>query len=170
MRKTASTSMNRPTVAGARRRNNQRGRGARRICQKPSGSRAPARAPGRREWEIVRVTGTAQREAWMTRTSPPVEEVRADLWSVPVPIPDSPLRYTLNYLIAAEGGLVIVDPGWDTDAGWNALAEGLKAAGASSADVTGIVVTHIHPDHHGLSARLRAASGAWVAMHPAERE
>jgi len=106
----------------------------------------------------------------MTRTSPPVEEVRADLWSVPVPIPDSPLRYTLTYLIAAEGGLVVVDPGWDTDAGWNALAEGLKAAGASSADVTGIVVTHIHPDHHGLSARLRAASGAWVAMHPAERE
>ena len=27
----------------------------------------------------------------------------ADLWSVPVPIPDSPLRYTLTYLIAAEG-------------------------------------------------------------------
>jgi len=55
----------------------------------------------------------------MARTSPPVEEVRADLWSVPVPIPDSPLRYTLTYLIAAEGGLVVVDPGWDTDAGWD---------------------------------------------------
>jgi len=96
--------------------------------------------------------------------------VRADLWSVPVPIPDSPLRYTLTYLIAAEGGLVVVDPGWDTDPGWNALADGLKAAGASPADVTGVVVTHIHPDHHGLSARLRAASGAWVAMHPAERD
>jgi glyoxylase-like metal-dependent hydrolase (beta-lactamase superfamily II) len=116
------------------------------------------------------VTGIAQREAWIARNSPPVEEVRADLWSVPVPIPDSPLRYTLTYLIAAEGGLVVVDPGWDTDAGWNALADGLKAAGSSPADVTGIVVTHIHPDHHGLSARLRAASGAWVAMHPAERE
>jgi glyoxylase-like metal-dependent hydrolase (beta-lactamase superfamily II) len=36
--------------------------------------------------------------------------------------------------------------------------------------VTGIVVTHIHPDHHGMSGRLRAASGAWVAMHPAEHE
>jgi glyoxylase-like metal-dependent hydrolase (beta-lactamase superfamily II) len=65
---------------------------------------------------------------------------------------------------------LVVDPGWDTNAGWNALADGLKAAGASPADVTGIVVTHIHPDHHGLSAQLRAASGAWVAMHPAERE
>jgi glyoxylase-like metal-dependent hydrolase (beta-lactamase superfamily II) len=118
----------------------------------------------------VRVTGTAQRDAWVARTWPPVEEVRADLWSVPVPIPDNPLRYTLTYLLAAGSQLVVVDPGWDTEAGWLALADGLKAAGASAADVTGIVVTHIHPDHHGLSARLRDASGAWIAMHPAERD
>jgi glyoxylase-like metal-dependent hydrolase (beta-lactamase superfamily II) len=116
----------------------------------------------------VRVTGTAQREAWLARAAPPVEQVRPDLWSVPVPIPDSPLRYTLTYLIAAGTGLVVVDPGWDCEPAWQALAQGLKAAGASPADVTGVVVTHIHPDHHGLSARLREASGAWVAMHPAE--
>jgi len=114
------------------------------------------------------VTGTAQREAWLARAAPPVELVRPDLWSVPVPIPDSPLRYTLTYLIAAGSGLVVVDPGWNCEPAWQALAEGLKAAGASPADVTGIVVTHIHPDHHGLSARLREASGAWIAMHPAE--
>jgi len=118
----------------------------------------------------VRVTGTAQRDAWVARTWPPVEEVRADLWSVPVPIPDNPLRYTLTYLLASDSKLVVVDPGWDTEAGWLALAEGLKTAGAAPADVTGIVVTHIHPDHHGLSARLRDASGAWIAMHPAERD
>ena len=118
----------------------------------------------------MRVTGTAQREAWLARTSPPVEQVRPDLWSVPVPIPGSPLRYTLTYLIAAGSGLVVVDPGWNSEAGWQALAEGLKAAGALPADVTGIVVTHIHPDHHGLSARLREASGAWIAMHPAEQD
>ena len=64
----------------------------------------------------------------------------------------------------------MVDPGWDTDAGWQALARGLAAAGASAAEVTGIIATHVHPDHHGMSARLRAASGAWIAMHPAERD
>src|SRR5216683_5159881 len=95
-----------------------------------AGSGSPNR-PVQQTGQHVRVTGTAQREAWLARTAPPVEQVRPDLWSVPVPIPDSPLRYTLTYLIAAEGGLVVVDPGWDTDAGWNALAEGLKAAGAS---------------------------------------
>jgi Metallo-beta-lactamase superfamily len=118
----------------------------------------------------VRVTGTAQRDAWLARTFPPVELAGPDLWSVPVPIPDSPLRYTLTYLVAAGSGLVVVDPGWDSEAGWQALAAGLRAAGASPADVTGIVVTHIHPDHHGLSARLRDACGGWVAMHPAERD
>src|SRR5258706_1082082 len=134
MGKTATTSMNLPAVAGARRRNNRPDRGARRICQKPSGSHTPARTrrlaqKGEERREIVRVTWTAQREAGMARTSPPVEEVRADLWSVPGPIPDSPLRYTLNYLIAAQGGLVVVDPGLGTHprcgthAGWNTPSE-----------------------------------------------
>jgi hypothetical protein len=48
---------------------------------------------------------------------PPVEQAGPDLWSVPVPIPDSPLRYTLTYIAAAGSGLVVVDPGWDTEAG-----------------------------------------------------
>jgi glyoxylase-like metal-dependent hydrolase (beta-lactamase superfamily II) len=34
------------------------------------------------------------------------------------------------------------------------------------ADVRGVLVTHIHPDHYGLAGRVRAASGAWVALHP----
>ena len=37
-------------------------------------------------------------------------------------------------------------------------------------DITGIVVTHIHPDHHGLSGWVREQSGAWIAMHAAEAE
>jgi glyoxylase-like metal-dependent hydrolase (beta-lactamase superfamily II) len=78
----------------------------------------------------VRVTGTAQRDAWLAHTFPPVEQAGPGLWSVPVPIPDSPLRYTLIYLVAAGSGLVAVDPGWDTEAGWQELAAGLKAAGA----------------------------------------
>ncbi|BCY12355.1 MBL fold metallo-hydrolase [Actinoplanes sp. L3-i22] len=91
------------------------------------------------------------------------------IWSVPVPIPRSPLRYTLSYLIPGDDGLVVVDPGWDSDEGWAALLDGLAAAGAGPGDVTGVVVTHVHSDHHGLSKRLQQA-GAWVAMHPAERD
>jgi glyoxylase-like metal-dependent hydrolase (beta-lactamase superfamily II) len=118
----------------------------------------------------VHVTGTAQQQAWRAQTLPPVEQVRPDLWSVPVPIPGNPLRYTLTYLVAAGSGLLVVDPGWDSEPGWRALVSGLATLGATCADVTGIVVTHAHPDHHGMSSRLCAASGAWVGMHPVERE
>jgi glyoxylase-like metal-dependent hydrolase (beta-lactamase superfamily II) len=118
----------------------------------------------------MRVTGVAQRDAWQSRTMPLTEQVRPDLWSIPVPIPGSPLRYTLSYLIAGESGLVLVDPGMNTEPTWQALQAGLATAGAAVTDLTGIVVTHVHPDHHGLSGRLREASGAWIAMHPVERD
>jgi len=116
----------------------------------------------------VEVVGTAQQRAWVARVDPPVERLAAGMWSVPVPIPDNPLRYTLCYLIPGDDGLVVVDPGWETEEGWAALEAGLAAAGARAEDVVGIVATHVHPDHHGLSARLAQRSGAWIGMHPAE--
>ena len=36
------------------------------------------------------------------------------------------------------------------------------------ADVQGVLVTHVHPDHYGLAGRIREASGAWIALHPAD--
>lgn len=122
------------------------------------------------EDDTVLVTGVTQRDAWRSKTLPPVEQVRPGLWSVPVPIPDSPLRYTLCYLFVDDAGVVVVDPGWDTDAGRATVLAGLAAAGAGPGDVSGVVVTHMHPDHHGLSGWLRETSGAWIAMHPAERD
>jgi glyoxylase-like metal-dependent hydrolase (beta-lactamase superfamily II) len=118
----------------------------------------------------IDITGTAQQDAWQRGVLPPVEEVRPGLWSVPVPIPDSPLRYTLSYAFISDAGAVIVDPGWDTTDGRQAVAAGLDTAGAALHDVAGVVVTHIHPDHHGLSGWLRREGGAWIAMHPMEAE
>jgi glyoxylase-like metal-dependent hydrolase (beta-lactamase superfamily II) len=118
----------------------------------------------------VVVTGDRQKAAWAARVLPPVEHLAGDIWSVPVPIPANPLRYTLSYLVPGDSELVVVDPGWDSAEGWDALCRGLAEAGATPADVTGIVATHVHFDHHGMTARLKAASDAWVAMHPAERD
>ncbi|MFI5956018.1 MBL fold metallo-hydrolase [Cryptosporangium sp. NPDC051539] len=116
------------------------------------------------------VLGTEQQAAWGRREMPPVEKLPAGLWSVPVPIPDNPLRYTLSYLVPGDTGVVVVDPGWNDDETWAALVSGLGTAGFALSDVIGVVATHVHPDHHGLSMKLRAETGAWVAMHPAERD
>jgi glyoxylase-like metal-dependent hydrolase (beta-lactamase superfamily II) len=99
---------------------------------------------------------------------PPVERVRPGLWSIPVPIPNNPLRYVLVYAFETDGGIYIVDAGWNTDEAYDTLDAGLAVLGASVSDVRGVMITHIHPDHYGLAGRVRETSGAWVALHPAD--
>src|SRR2546423_2545267 len=99
---------------------------------------------------------------------PPVERVRPGLWSVPVPLPMSSLRYVFVYVFESDRGPYIVDTGWNTDDAFAALSAGLKQVGSSIADVAGVLVTHIHPDHYGLAGRVREESGAWVGLHPAD--
>ncbi|MFI1568321.1 MBL fold metallo-hydrolase [Streptomyces sp. NPDC020490] len=88
--------------------------------------------------------------------------------SVEVPIPDNPLGYTLVYVVDTDRGPVLVDTGWDDPGSWDTLAEGLTACGTAVGEIHGVVITHHHPDHHGLSGRVREASGGWIAMHTAD--
>jgi glyoxylase-like metal-dependent hydrolase (beta-lactamase superfamily II) len=66
------------------------------------------------------------------------------------------------------GGVALVDAGWNTEAAWSALRDGLARAGGTMSDVRAVMVTHIHPDHYGLAGRVREASGAWIGLHPAD--
>jgi glyoxylase-like metal-dependent hydrolase (beta-lactamase superfamily II) len=116
----------------------------------------------------MRVTGTLQREAWLKAELPPVEKVASGVWSVPVPIPDNPLRYVLSYLIEHDAGFLLVDPGWNHPDSWDALTAGMAACEIPMSAVTAVLVTHVHPDHHGQSGVVREHSGAWVGMHPRE--
>ena len=115
---------------------------------------------------MIEVTGVLQKEAWDRQVMPPVELVRPGLWSIPVPIPNNPLRYVLVYALELDDGVAIVDAGWNTDDAWNALNAGLIEAGGSISDVRSVLVTHIHPDHYGLAGRVRDESGAWIGLHP----
>ncbi|GFH34387.1 MBL fold metallo-hydrolase [Streptomyces pacificus] len=97
-----------------------------------------------------------------------VTEHGGGVWSLQVPIPDNPLGHTLVHVLDTGRGPVLVDTGWDDPASWAALSDGLAELGLAVADVHGVVVTHHHPDHHGLSGRVREESGAWIAMHAAD--
>jgi glyoxylase-like metal-dependent hydrolase (beta-lactamase superfamily II) len=110
---------------------------------------------------------TGAEESWRRplRELPPVEQVRDGTWVIPVPIPENPLHYVLSYVLEADGGLVLVDVGWNDPGSFEALGAGLAELGATFADVTGMLVTHIHPDHYGLAGRVREESGAWIALH-----
>jgi glyoxylase-like metal-dependent hydrolase (beta-lactamase superfamily II) len=96
------------------------------------------------------------------------QDLGGGVWSVPVPIPGNPLGYTLVYAIESPRGPVLVDAGWNHPDAWEALSGGLAAAGLDVSAVSGVVVTHFHPDHAGLAGQVREASGAWIAMHESD--
>ena len=105
------------------------------------------------------ITGTAQREAWLRRVMPPVEQLEADLWSLPVPIPGNPLRYVSVYAFGTGEGLVLIDAGWGAEESWRALRAGLESIGAAMADVRGLPgrVDAIVAHHERRLAELLAA-------------
>ncbi|MGW9351445.1 Glyoxylase, beta-lactamase superfamily II [Nocardiopsis flavescens] len=100
--------------------------------------------------------------------TPPVEDLGDGVWSLPVPIPGNPLGFTYVYALTGGDGPVLIDTGWDHDDSWDALVAGLARIGHRVEEVRGAVLTHFHPDHTGLTGRLRASSDAWLAMHPAD--
>ncbi|GAA2093834.1 MBL fold metallo-hydrolase [Actinomadura alba] len=102
------------------------------------------------------------------RPSPTPENLGDGVWSVPVPIPGSPLGHTLVYALESARGPVLIDAGWEHPDAWAALRDGLATLGLDVTEISGVVVTHHHPDHSGLAGRVREASGAWIAMHHAD--
>lgn len=99
-----------------------------------------------------------------------VTEHGGGVWSIKVPIPDNPLGHTLVHVLDTGRGPVLIDTGWDDPEAWDTLVAGLTAIGVGINDIHGVVITHHHPDHHGLSGQVRESSGAWVAMHAADTE
>ncbi len=96
---------------------------------------------------------------------PEAREVASGVWKITLPIP-FPLRTVNVYALVDEDGWVLVDAGMGTPDAREAFAAGLERAGLRVGDLKGIVLTHHHPDHIGLSGELHEESGAKVYMHP----
>jgi glyoxylase-like metal-dependent hydrolase (beta-lactamase superfamily II) len=118
-------------------------------------------------------TGTAAstlRELLNTGDSTPeVTRVLAGLWRISVPFPYGSLPSTQVYVLETSRGPVLIDTGCDDERAWHALTAGMQACGFDAADTCGVLITHGHSDHHGLSGRVREVSGAWIAMSRRER-
>lgn len=80
------------------------------------------------------------------------------------------LPYVLPYLIRHGGDTMLVDCGWNTDAAHAALEEGMREHGAHPSEITQLVITHVHPDHYGMSGRLKQESSCEVVMHEREAD
>ena len=98
-----------------------------------------------------------------------VREVAAGIYQVRLPLPFA-LNHVNCYLLRDAGGWTILDTGLnrpEIHAGWQAA---FAALGIAPAQVTRIVVTHMHPDHIGLAGRLQQETGATVFLSPREWE
>lgn len=84
---------------------------------------------------------------------------------IKIPSPGGVPWQTNVYLLEGSDGHIMVDTGWDSQEALWALQEGVKAANLKLRDIKQVVITHIHPDHYGLSAKMKQICGAQVAIH-----
>lgn len=119
----------------------------------------------------MRAMSENQRDALLGGRLPEVEEVRPGIHAIPIDMPGMQPPYAYVYAVLADGPsreVHLVDAGLDSDGNWAALDSALRGLGRSVDDIASVTITHLHRDHLGLAARMRAASGAVVRMH--ERE
>jgi len=113
----------------------------------------------------VQPTSPAQFDDAMADRVPAADAVRPGIWSIPLPMQQPGNPFSLCYLIAGDdGSLHLIDTGYDGDENWRLFRRALDGFGLAVDDIASVFVTHLHPDHLGMTERLRAASGARVGM------
>lgn len=95
-------------------------------------------------------------------------EIVTGVHQLRIPFPDGMERVTNAYVIEGSRGSILVDCGWDTSEAVWAFREELRVERLSFEDIGWIVITHIHPDHFGLAAKLKEICGAKIVMHRLE--
>jgi len=95
------------------------------------------------------------------------EQVQADVYRIVSPLPFPPVTVNL-YVLRHRMGYALVDCGLNSPDAWELLERGLGELGISPADLTHLLLTHVHPDHMGAAGRLQEVSGAPVFAHRLE--
>lgn len=98
-------------------------------------------------------------------TVPPTRSLGGGIHLIPAPLPFKSPAWVNVYAIESAGGLLLIDCGADWAPGREALAQGLTDLGLNGASVHTLVVSHLHPDHVGMSARLVRERGCRFVMH-----
>lgn len=96
---------------------------------------------------------------------PEAREVASGIWKITMPIP-FPLRSVNVYALVGTDGWTLIDTGIGTPDAREAFHAGLQRTGLRIDTLRAIVLSHLHPDHVGLSGELQEQSGAAVYMHP----
>ena len=83
--------------------------------------------------------------------------IEDNIYTIPVPLPNNPLRQLNSYVIKGEGRNLVIDTGFKLEECRKALCDGLEELGVDM-NCTDIFLTHLHSDHSGLAAELATQS------------
>lgn len=72
------------------------------------------------------------------------------------------------HLVQLDDGYLLIDSGIATEECFEALESSLAELGVKWADIRMLCLTHLHPDHIGLSWKILELSGARLVMHRVE--
>lgn len=86
------------------------------------------------------------------------QEIIPNLYRLPVPLPDNPLRELNAYLIRGKDRCLLVDTGFRQAPCRQALFYQLKVLGLEPGDVD-VLLTHCHSDHSGLAPEAAGEKG-----------
>ncbi|MHB8191264.1 MAG: MBL fold metallo-hydrolase [Ferrimicrobium sp.] len=93
---------------------------------------------------------------------PGVEEVSPGVHRIPLALPGDALRAVNCYLITDGNEVTLIDPGQSIPLAYRQLETALASKDIALADVTHLLVTHVHRDHYTQAIRLRQSFGARV--------
>jgi len=79
-----------------------------------------------------------------------IEQILENIYRIPVPLPDNPLRELNSYFIRDPKHSLLIDTGFRHPQCRDALEEGLEQLGVDFSS-TDIFETHMHADHTGLA-------------------
>ncbi|MFZ0625954.1 MAG: MBL fold metallo-hydrolase [Acidimicrobiia bacterium] len=101
----------------------------------------------------------------MTMSPPPPQSLGNGIHLIPAPLPFRSPAWVNTYAVEAGDGLLLLDCGADWEPGRDALRQGFDSLGLDESAVHTLVVTHLHPDHVGMSSRLVREWGCRFVMH-----
>lgn len=87
-----------------------------------------------------------------------IQEIRKDIYAIPVPLPNNPLKELNAYLVKGPDRSLLIDTGFRLPQCREALEAGLAETGVDRSALD-VLVTHIHTDHTGLSVEMAGPGG-----------
>lgn len=96
------------------------------------------------------------------------EKIAENIYLINVPLPGNPLKNLNSYFIKGTRRNLLVDTGFNSDACYAALKQGLDELCADMEN-TDLFLTHFHADHIGLAGRI-ASSGSRIYMGEKDKD